>query len=590
MKTAAIGPSSSPLARDAASTRATFAVFVLIFAAAFAASLAVWASAWRSSGDHWLWPKHPDDAFYYFQVARNFVAGRGLSMDGLNETNGFHPLWMAILIGLAWLVPLEADSWLMIIQVISLGLFSLVFAGVAIVATRQSGLAAAVAALALMAFPRYLNVLTSAMESGLLVVILILSCALFVAYIQAPGKRLGLALGTTLGLLILARLDSVFIVASMVIVSTVHPWIGGSASKRSVRPLVTAALAPVIPPTIALAAYLAWNWSNFGHLSPISGTLKSSFPRPAPALGVMTSYIEFCAIPLFGWLLVALRPFRDRPHSYMLLLALTAGTTLHLAHTVLFMSWAVFNWHFATYIILAVLAVAALAERAFLGRKLSSVVFICIAAWGSTTSLLTYSLIKPDTRFLAPALEAGRWAKRHLHPDALLAMKDSGAFTYASERRVSNLDGLISSYEYQSALCGGQLTEFLKAQGTEYIVQHAVSARPGYRVFRQEYPCHLRGGTSGALNLREADEVFRGTPYNHGGEQVSVVIWRFNPTPASTAQGRGGRGSHSLDRANKAAKRFRCSYKRCEPATGYRLLRRSPRAHAGNIAPRGSAS
>jgi hypothetical protein len=37
-----------------------------------------------------------DDAFYYFKVAQNISAGRGITFDGLNVTNGFHPLWMAI--------------------------------------------------------------------------------------------------------------------------------------------------------------------------------------------------------------------------------------------------------------------------------------------------------------------------------------------------------------------------------------------------------------------------------------------------------------------------------------------------------------
>lgn len=37
-----------------------------------------------------------DDAFYYFKVAQNISEGRGVTFDGLNTTNGFHPLWMAI--------------------------------------------------------------------------------------------------------------------------------------------------------------------------------------------------------------------------------------------------------------------------------------------------------------------------------------------------------------------------------------------------------------------------------------------------------------------------------------------------------------
>lgn len=39
-----------------------------------------------------------DDAFYYFQVARNIGLGNGVTFDGANPANGFHPLWMLICI------------------------------------------------------------------------------------------------------------------------------------------------------------------------------------------------------------------------------------------------------------------------------------------------------------------------------------------------------------------------------------------------------------------------------------------------------------------------------------------------------------
>ena len=40
----------------------------------------------------------PDDAFYYFQLAQNIVHGAGSTVDGVNFTNGYHPLWLLILL------------------------------------------------------------------------------------------------------------------------------------------------------------------------------------------------------------------------------------------------------------------------------------------------------------------------------------------------------------------------------------------------------------------------------------------------------------------------------------------------------------
>ncbi len=39
-----------------------------------------------------------DDAYYYFKVAQNITAGLGSTFDGINPTNGYHPLWLLVCI------------------------------------------------------------------------------------------------------------------------------------------------------------------------------------------------------------------------------------------------------------------------------------------------------------------------------------------------------------------------------------------------------------------------------------------------------------------------------------------------------------
>ncbi len=39
-----------------------------------------------------------DDAYYYFKVAQNITEGKGSTFDGINLTNGYHPLWMVVCI------------------------------------------------------------------------------------------------------------------------------------------------------------------------------------------------------------------------------------------------------------------------------------------------------------------------------------------------------------------------------------------------------------------------------------------------------------------------------------------------------------
>jgi len=45
----------------------------------------------------WRWFTR-DDAYYYFKVAQNISEGHGSTFDGINRSNGYHPLWMLICI------------------------------------------------------------------------------------------------------------------------------------------------------------------------------------------------------------------------------------------------------------------------------------------------------------------------------------------------------------------------------------------------------------------------------------------------------------------------------------------------------------
>jgi len=38
----------------------------------------------------------PDDASYFLKTAQNFAAGKGITFDGINKTNGLQPLWFLV--------------------------------------------------------------------------------------------------------------------------------------------------------------------------------------------------------------------------------------------------------------------------------------------------------------------------------------------------------------------------------------------------------------------------------------------------------------------------------------------------------------
>src|SRR5678816_1847029 len=60
-------------------------------------AISLYAALSDSQNLSWRWFTR-DDAYYYFKVAQNISEGHGSTFDGINPTNGYHPLWMLICI------------------------------------------------------------------------------------------------------------------------------------------------------------------------------------------------------------------------------------------------------------------------------------------------------------------------------------------------------------------------------------------------------------------------------------------------------------------------------------------------------------
>ena len=60
-------------------------------------SMSLYAALSDAQNLSWRWFTR-DDAYYYFKVAQNISEGHGSTFDGINRTNGYHPLWMLVCI------------------------------------------------------------------------------------------------------------------------------------------------------------------------------------------------------------------------------------------------------------------------------------------------------------------------------------------------------------------------------------------------------------------------------------------------------------------------------------------------------------
>ena len=481
-----------------------------------------------------------DDAFYYFKIARNIVRGEGCTFDGIAPTNGFHPLWMLCVLFVYWLTGTDLETPVRVALVLNgllcivtlLLLYRLVHDYVA----PGLGLIAVTACL----LPNLLTAMTNGMETGLLLLLLV--GLLWLCYnrnIHLPltGAKSSLGFGALLGLIALCRLDSVFVLAAAACLTALAPLIINVPVYISARALVLlfAGFAFVTGP------YLAWNLLYFGHVMPISGAAKSSFPALRSSLTLDGDMIIGAAllVSLMSLVLVVAaddyqrtRSLRSTFRSPLILLALAC--VLHFLHAFLFLAWGIYWWHLVMYgISIAValpLAVHRLTQRRPRWRRPITISLVaCLAALGVTMKARELSIKGPQHMGW---LEAAQWARAHLPPDAVFALKDAGLFGYFSDRRVINLDAKANGYQYLEHLRHDDVESYLTAVGTKFVANISADYAAGKATIalpRVNQPRIL-------LVMERQSEVFRGAlipahAVRFGAPRMSrFTIWRYERT------------------------------------------------------------
>jgi 4-amino-4-deoxy-L-arabinose transferase-like glycosyltransferase len=480
-----------------------FALAVLL---ACALVLRLW-TAW-SDLESLLLQATSDDAYYYFQIARNLVAGQGATFDGETATNGFHPLWLLIAAGVQALVhdPLQAvHATLTLAACFGTATVGLVYAIVRRLAEREGPALMAAACYGL--HPYVVVESVNGLETSLAVFTVALTSWLFLGIATKPRPaRLadGLRLGFAAGLMMLARTDSVFVWVPMLLYL--------AARARDARTLGVPLAAGAISAAV-VAPWLVWNLARFGTLVQVSAL---AIPEPlrlhylaehgdSPWAVAQRSWdvtrqaflhrfvrIYFSPLPFPAWpawlvvagglaalLLAPPQPERRETRRRLaLLLVPGAGILLCLLyHSAV--RWWLREWYFAPagwlaalLLGLALAHVRDLLERVPAARRGGAVV----ALYG-VAALLLAALLGPHQHgsWLVPSphrvqqLEAARWLAEQTAPDARVGSFNAGILGYFSGRRVVNLDGAVNVDAYHARLRGG-LMDYVLARRLEYVV------------------------------------------------------------------------------------------------------------------------
>lgn len=378
----------------------------------------------------WAWaPAHltmpVDDAWYYLGIARRIVAGEGVTFDGFERTNGFQPLWLAVVTVVAGVVNGPEAQMRAVLTV------GVLLAAAALVArpARTAGLV--LSGLWLVPFHAG-KVLLNGMESALVVLLLCL---------VATGRRAPVLVG--LALLPLARMDLV----GFVVVYGVCGLGWGLAEERG------RALMGLAVPLAVLGLWFAVSEVAFGSPFPVSAAIKAGEVTRSGAV-LAGGVLALGAV--VGWWLrrVPLHAALAAQCAVVVAEGVARGLVPEI-------------WHLSpVWLASLMVAEAAMARWRWTGAVATLAVLV-VAGWSWQRRLDPASWSA-----YAAAQRTGEWVAANTPPDAVVAGWDVGIASAFSGRRVLQLEGLVNSWRYKrEVLDRSRVEAYLRERGVAYLIQ-----------------------------------------------------------------------------------------------------------------------
>lgn len=504
----------------------------------------------------------PDDAFYYFQTARNIVNGYGSTFDGHHLTNGYHPLWMLLLLPLAATIH---NPILFIKAVLLLGfLLNTVCAGLLYVLLRRITQVVwlAIVGTALYFLNRQVIFMSlNGLETGLASLLFMISL-----YLLVVDERVGrdsfhstFLTGVVLGLLFLARTDTAFFVAAFVVIALI------SKSKRLWHGLLLIATMGLI-----VGPWLFWNWFHFGSFVQVSGfavpyVLHENYVEETVFMGSKLGFsfliwIGFLFLvlqddtgfPLIAYqatiiycFLVYVRAWRARssigeglpiPVITAVCLLWLGGALLIFIHT--FIRWYPRTWYFDQIVILSAVTLAlalyilwlrtANSDRSQILLLINAspavaraaIALLFLTATIAVTAYELKALKQPPFPHQVEMLDAAYWLQAHLQDHETASAFNAGIMGFFVSNRVINLDGVMNNAAYD-AIVDRELIEFLDTLSVNYYVDYDPVMWEQYRKFLGDV--ENRVGMTLVHEIDEPNVDFRGD---------AIKIYRLNWRPS----------------------------------------------------------
>ncbi|MFT3924183.1 MAG: hypothetical protein QM778_16735 [Myxococcales bacterium] len=292
-----------------------------------------------------------DDAYYYLQIAYNLGLDGHSTFDGVSETNGYQPLWLALLAATQAVLRLDKHGLFVALQ----GLTSLVVGLPLLYCLKRYrepffiALAAGMSA----GYAVYPHVFSCGMETALFAPAMVAVCAAAHEGLATSARRVSFLFAGV----VMIRLDAVCLLVAYAL-PLAYVWYKAEGVRGASLRLIKFGL----PAATTLAAYMACNWFVFGEAAPISGVAKRLGAPLFSNWGILHYYLLHGS-PVFvaGLVLLGIEllwsKFEGGRFVYGALGVLTVALGIHYFFFAAFTGWIPWPWYFYVFALMTVLVV-----------------------------------------------------------------------------------------------------------------------------------------------------------------------------------------------------------------------------------------
>jgi hypothetical protein len=429
----------------------------------------------------------PDDAYYYFSLARNISEGNGPKVDTFHNTTGFQPLWGAVCVIVFTLVHNST------IAIQGLLFISLLAEGLTIWLLYRWMLDLAIPKIAVMLITCWWLVSSQTMLNTLNGMETSLAILFVIAVYYSLTFKNAWVTGVLCGMVVLARTDALILVISITLVwfyqrhfrQTMILWVCVFLTTLPWTIFVLSIGKPIFPESGQAVRLITLFEKGF----PYYSVSESLWRNPLFHWGQLVSFLNF-----LGWNTIALYPFSLFPNLSAILVCLfivliaihfrnIPDIAIFLLHVLgLIAAYSLFvggHWFHFRYTTSIGLLFSALIAGLFYQRINKKQVKSAYLIFVSAGIIVLHILFNPILNFHNNGLsltslgdsfyESAMWMNQNVRSTSTVAAFQTGVIGFYANSPIINLDGKVNKAAY-IALRDKTMWQYLCQREVDYVV------------------------------------------------------------------------------------------------------------------------